>query len=86
MIFYLFHLIILIRKIPKDINISEKNRNSGFIICFRYCGAVDMKTQFLSHIFDTGNINKILPNKINMITPIVEIIAPLFIIYSGFFK
>ena len=74
------------RKIPKDIKISERNRNSGFINCFRYCGAVDMKTQFLSHIFDTGNINNILPNKINMITPIVEIIAPLFIIYSGFFK
>ena len=86
MIFYVFHLTILIRKIPKDINISERNRNSGFINCFKYCGAVDMKTQFLSHIFDTGNINNILPNKINNITPTVEIIAPLFIIYSGFFK
>ena len=86
MIFYLFHLTILIRKIPKDIKISERNRNSGFINCFRYCGAVDVKTQFFSHILDTGNINKILPNKINMITPMVEIIAPLFIIYSGFFK
>ena len=71
---------ILIKNTPNDISINETNRNRGFINCLRYCGAVETKIQFFSHIFTTGNINKIVPNKINIITPIVEIIAPLFII------
>jgi hypothetical protein len=54
------------------------DRNKGCIICLRYCGAVETKTQDFSHIFITGKINKIDPNKINIITPKVETIAPLF--------
>ncbi|MDQ6723618.1 MAG: hypothetical protein M3Z01_05065 [Thermoproteota archaeon] len=76
---YVFHLTILIKNTPTDIRINEINRNRGFMNCLRYCGAVETKIHFFSHIFITGNINKIAPNKINMIIPIVEIIAPLFI-------
>lgn len=56
------------------------NRNKGFINCLRYCGAVETKTQDFSHSFTTGKINRIDPNKINITTPKVETIAPLFII------
>jgi len=55
------------------------NRNRGFISCLRYCGAVETKTQDFSHSFITGKTNKIDPNKINITTPKVETIAPLFI-------
>lgn len=61
-----------------DINTKEANRKRGFINCLRICGAVETKMQFFSQTFMTGNINRIDPNKINIITPIVEITAPVF--------